>query len=149
MGARIALAASAVGASGFSTLLIAWASRSYVNVIRRKGEKGMELESADFLLRKITTTVWDTGILRASGRPFASWELPDEVYPPEGKTVQEGQCEVLAKTEDWKGRLRGQWIVQWKKNPAGMLVGKCTRQGSIVRHFNVAVELVDATAPSG
>ncbi|KZT60784.1 hypothetical protein CALCODRAFT_480446 [Calocera cornea HHB12733] len=148
-GARIALAASAVGASGFSTLLIAWASRSYVNIIRREGEKGMRLESADWLLRRITTTVWDTSVIRASGRPFASWELPDELYPEEGKTVHEGETAVLAKTEDWKGRLQGQWIVEYKKDAAGKLVGKCRGQGRIIRHFNVSDELVDSTAGSG
>jgi len=108
----------------------------------------MELESADWLLRKITTTVWDTGVIRASGRPFASWELPDEVYPLDGRKVQEGEQEVLAKTEDWKGRLQGQWIAEYRTDKTGKVVGKCRGQGRIIRHFNVADDMVDASAAS-
>ncbi|KAI0315170.1 hypothetical protein OF83DRAFT_1018551, partial [Amylostereum chailletii] len=160
LGARTALAATALLTSGVSTALVAWCGRPYVATLRRipslpslgkDGEvvashndntpAGIEMTTLTLALREITTRVYDPVFLTDTSRPFARWQLADVVQLPreEISNAQPGSRETVAETLDKNGNVLGRWIVKWGENGEG----RCTADGFVVKHFNVHEEMLD------
>lgn len=126
MSARVALAATALGTSSISTALVGWCGAPYVSTLRRLPDGGIEMETMTLHLRSRYTCVYDpTLFLRETRRPFAKWELVDNV---EGKMGESKMEETVAETKDKHGRVLGRWVVQWRDGK-----GRCRGVGNIIR----------------
>ncbi|KAK7057594.1 hypothetical protein R3P38DRAFT_3304062 [Favolaschia claudopus] len=147
--ARAFLVGTAVGTSSASTLVIAWASRSYVTAMRVKtsptdGEvQSTELTTLTMFLRPRITRVYDPLFLVPVDPPssFAKLELPELVLlPPHLRDTlpAPGTEETVAETTDAQNRVLGRWIVRWGENGEG----SCYAQGTVIRQFNVHMELL-------
>ncbi|KAJ7089743.1 hypothetical protein B0H15DRAFT_884964 [Mycena belliarum] len=145
MSARALLAATAVGTSGISTALIAWAGRSYVTALRitkapsNDGVEQLELTTLTLRLRPRITRVFDPAFMVPTKRPFAKWELAQLVLlPPHLRNKAPGEEETVAETTDERGHVLGRWVVKWGEGGEG----SCYEVGTVVRHFNVHDELL-------
>ncbi|KIJ65963.1 hypothetical protein HYDPIDRAFT_27174 [Hydnomerulius pinastri MD-312] len=150
--ARIFLAAMAITTSSISTALVGWSGAPYVVDLRRLtpaengGIEGIEMTTLTLTLKKLTTRVYDSDFLVETRRPFAKWELAQEVQLPSpsedavtaSKAGSPGEKETVAETLDHKGEIVGRWIVQWGEGG----VGSCQATGRVLRHFNVHEELL-------
>ncbi|KAJ4483545.1 hypothetical protein J3R30DRAFT_3449280 [Lentinula aciculospora] len=157
--ARSCLAGLAVGTSGVSTGLIAWVGRPYVTTLRRLdpedgGAMGLEFITANWRLQTRITRVYDTSFLTTTDRPFAKWQLADELSLPSSPTSTKAAPhseETIAETFDANGNVLGSWVVTWEssqsesveEDSAGNVVGKCRAVGHIVKHFQVHEELFE------
>ncbi|KAJ7772082.1 hypothetical protein DFH07DRAFT_803662 [Mycena maculata] len=142
---RTFLAATAVGTSGISTALIAWAGRSYVTALRvtkspaNNEVEQLELTTLTLKLRPRITRVFDPAFVVPTSRPFAKWELAQLVLlPPDLRNPTPGQEETVAETTDAQGQVLGRWIVKWGEGGEGT----CHEVGTVVRYFNVHEELL-------
>ncbi|KAF5393466.1 hypothetical protein D9757_000473 [Collybiopsis confluens] len=166
--ARSVLAFLAVGTSSISTALVAWVAKPYVTTLRRLdpisngGGSGLELVTATWTLRKRITRVYDSSFLTTTTRPFAKWQLANEMTLPslvlDEATIRPSE-ETVAETFDGNGNLVGSWVVTWDAEDttvgsestggegkgAGGLKGRCRAVGSVVRHFQVHPELFETT----
>jgi len=100
--------------------------------------QGIQMETFSLTLRPRYTTVYDSAFLTEARRPFAKWELADNVTLPEAAQPGAGE-ETVAETADAKGTVVGRWIVTWD---ADGLSGRCRAEGRIQRYFNVHEELL-------
>ncbi|KAJ3823500.1 hypothetical protein F5880DRAFT_1482095 [Lentinula raphanica] len=152
--ARTCLAGLAVGTSGVSTGLIAWVGRPYVTTLRRLEPEdgapmGLELITANWRLQTRITRVYDTSFLATTERPFAKWQLADELELPSSSsssetshsTITPNSEETVAETFDAKGNVLGSWVVIWEYPQdvtnegvrAGNIIGKCRGIGRIIK----------------
>ncbi|KIK95770.1 hypothetical protein PAXRUDRAFT_826688 [Paxillus rubicundulus Ve08.2h10] len=152
MSARIFLAATAISTSGISTALVSWCGAPYVTHLRRLtpaengGIEGIEMTTLTLSLKKQTTRVYDSDFLVETRRPFAKWELAQEIQlpPPSedadtaAKSGAPGEEETVAETLNEKGEIIGRWVVKWGEGGAGT----CQATGKVLRHFNVHEELL-------
>lgn len=140
LSARVGLAGVVMGTGGISTALVGWCGSPYVSALRKVGDgdlEAVEMETTTLLLKRRFTTVYDwKWFLRESGRPFAKWELANDVEGSK-KAKEEVREETVAETRDDEGRVLGRWIVTWKDGR-----GVCRGEGKIVRYFNVHEELL-------
>ncbi|KIK67561.1 hypothetical protein GYMLUDRAFT_37716, partial [Collybiopsis luxurians FD-317 M1] len=163
--ARSCLAFLAVGTSGISTALVAWVSRPYVTTLRRLdpisngGSHGLELVTSTWRLQSRITRVYDPSFLTTTTRPFAKWQLADEITLPSSSAAETSARpqETAAETFDSNGNLVGSWVVTWEpesatgsrgegeKEGAGGVKGKCRAVGSVVRYFQVHPELFETS----
>ncbi|KAH7875456.1 uncharacterized protein C8R40DRAFT_1104240 [Lentinula edodes] len=157
--ARTCLAGLAVGTSGVSTGLIAWVGRPYVTTLRRidsndGGAMGLEFTTANWRLQTRITRVYDTSFLTNTDRPFAKWQLDDELVLPSSTTpsstpyARPNSEETVAETFDRYGNVLGSWVVTWgsQKSESGKeenIVGKCRAVGHVIKHFQVHEELFE------
>ncbi|KAE9400636.1 hypothetical protein BT96DRAFT_764337, partial [Gymnopus androsaceus JB14] len=138
--ARTCLAFMAVSTSGLSTAMIAWVTRPYVTTLRRidpannGGSKGIELVTAGWRLQPRITRIYDTGFLTDTKRPFATWQLADELVLPsdDAKAVPASREETIAETFDGDGNLIGSWVVTWDAE-GNNTVGNCRAVGKVVK----------------
>ena len=132
LGARIALATTAITTSGISTALVAWCGSPYVATLRRLGGDvdGLELTTFSLTLKPLVTRVYDTTFLVETKRPFAKWELAEAVVAP--KAGLPGQEETVAETLSADGSVIGRWVVTWSENGRGT----CRKMGTVVRCAN-------------
>lgn len=142
--ARLILAATALGTSSISTVLVGWAGAPYVVTLRRLlpaengGIDGIEMTTLTLTLSKLTTRVYDTDFLVDTRRPFAKWELPKEVQLPSpsedatmaAKAGPPGEVETVAETLDSKNEVIGRWVVKWGEGGTG----SCSAVGKVVRY---------------
>ncbi|KIJ15590.1 hypothetical protein PAXINDRAFT_133680 [Paxillus involutus ATCC 200175] len=152
MSARIFLAATAISTSGISTALVSWCGAPYVSHLRRLipaengGIEGIEMTTLTLTLKKQITRVYDSDFLVETRRPFAKWELAQEIQlpPPSedaltaAKSGAPGEEETVAETLNEKGEIIGRWIVKWGEAGAGT----CQATGRVLRYFNVHEELL-------
>ncbi|KAF8305927.1 hypothetical protein DL93DRAFT_2089146 [Clavulina sp. PMI_390] len=169
--ARAAMAATAMLTSGASTALVGWCGAPYVSSMRRLNpsstsstsnatpyhDEAIEMTSKNLFLRDLRTQVYDPVVLGPTNRLFATWELQSHIVVPAPSTSSNastgaslraaGNKEVMARTIDEKGVVRGEWSVQWECDPNddGMLVGTATQSGKVLRHFNVHEELLTSS----
>jgi len=145
--ARAFLATTAIGTSGVSTGLIAWAGRSYVTALRctksptNDAIQQLEMTTLTLRLQPRITRVYDPLFVVPTERPFAKWELAQLVLlPPHLRATPPapGQEETVAETTDAQGRVLGRWIVRWAENGEGA----CHEEGTVMRYFNVHEELL-------
>ncbi|KAF9228516.1 hypothetical protein BS17DRAFT_725703 [Gyrodon lividus] len=150
--ARIFLASTALSTSGISTALVSWCGAPYVADLRRLtpaengGIEGIEMTTLTLTLRKLITRVYDSDFLVETRRPFAKWELAQEIQlpPPSedavtaGKGGAPGEEETVAETLNERGEIIGRWIVKWGEGGAGT----CQANGKVLRYFNVHEELL-------
>jgi TMEM70/TMEM186/TMEM223 protein family len=131
--AKVALAATALGTSGISTGLVGWCGAPYVRRLRRLPDGGgIEMETTTLFLKRRCTLVYEPRLfLRASGRPFARWELAEKV----AREGEEGE-ETVAETRDGAGRVLGRWVVRW-----GDGAGECREVGRMVRWVETSSSL--------
>ncbi|KAJ3785126.1 hypothetical protein GGU10DRAFT_355730 [Lentinula aff. detonsa] len=161
--ARSCLAGLAVGTSGVSTGLIAWVGRPYVTTLRRLepengGAMGLEFTTANWRLQTRITRVYDTSFLTTTDRPFAKWQLANELELPSLSSSSKATPaatqnleETVAETFDADGNVLGSWVVTWVSPQskseegvkAGNVLGKCRSVGHIVKHFQVHEELFE------
>jgi hypothetical protein len=145
LGARIALATTALATSGVSTALITWCAGPYVTTLRRinplESTQGLEMTTLTLFLRERVTRVYDSEFLVDTPRFFTRWQLAADVPLPIERAGQDGvlpgQKETVAETLDGKGAVVGRWIVTW-----GEQGGKCREVGKVIRYFNVHDELL-------
>jgi len=140
--ARVALASTALLTSGVSTALVGWCGSPYVASMRTVGEgtagaQGIQMKTFSLTLRPRYTTVYDTAFLTEAKRPFAKWELAENVTLPEA--AQGAGEETVAETADAKGTVVGRWIVTWD---ASGLSGRCRAEGRVQKYFNVHEDLL-------
>jgi len=134
LGARAALAATAITTSGLSTALISWCGNPYVVALRSFKSpddpdiEGLEMTTLSILLRERVTRVYDSQFLVPTKRPFATWELAATTQFPV-KGVTPGKEETIAETVDASGAILGRWIVKWGDDDRGT----CRRVGKVVR----------------
>ncbi|RPD57726.1 hypothetical protein L226DRAFT_573569 [Lentinus tigrinus ALCF2SS1-7] len=151
--ARFALAGIAMGTSGISTSIVAWAGRPYVSTLRWLQPEGAQAAGSGNAIEMTThtlawhervTTVYDTAFLVPTSRPFATWELAEGFKLPEAEVESaraEGLIpreETIAETRNKAGELLGRWVVSWDENGEGT----CRQIGKVVRYFNVHKELL-------
>jgi hypothetical protein len=143
MSARIFLAATAISTSGISTALVSWCGAPYVSHLRRLipaengGIEGIEMTTLTLTLKKQITRVYDSDFLVETRRPFAKWELAQEIQlpPPSedaltaAKSGAPGEEETVAETLNEKGEIIGRWIVKWGEAGAGT----CQATGRVLR----------------
>ena len=142
--ARFALAGIAIGTSGISTSIVAWAGRPYVATLRWLKPEGsqaagsgnaVEMTTHTLAWHKRVTTVYDTAFLVPTNRPFATWELAEGFKLPEAEVESaraEGLIpreETIAETRNKAGELLGRWVVSWDENG----VGTCRQIGKVPR----------------
>ncbi|KAJ7918801.1 hypothetical protein B0H13DRAFT_2231163 [Mycena leptocephala] len=136
--ARAFLASTAIGTSGVSTGLIAWAGRSYVTALRctksptNDAIQQLEMTTLTLRLQPRITRVYDPLFVVPTERPFAKWELAQLVLlPPHLRATPPapGQEETVAETTDAQGRVLGRWIVRWAENGEGA----CHEEGTVMR----------------
>ncbi|KAJ7460702.1 hypothetical protein FB451DRAFT_1341429 [Mycena latifolia] len=134
--ARALLAGTAVGTSGVSTALIAWAGSSYVTALRvtkapaNDTVEQLELTTLTLRLQPRITRVFDPAFVVPTKRPFAKWELAQLVLlPPNLRNTTPGQEETVAETVDAQGHVLGRWVVEWGEGGEG----NCHEVGSVVR----------------
>ena len=132
LGARVALATTAITTSGISTALVAWCGSPYVATLRRLGGDvdGLELVTFSLTLKPLVTRVYDTTFLVETRRPFAKWELAEAIVAP--KAGLPGQEETVAETLTTDGSVIGRWVVTWSENGRGT----CRKVGTVVRCAN-------------
>jgi len=149
--ARVALAATAMLTSGVSTGLVAWCGKPYVVSIRTvqadsdvnssesKPEDGasievIQLETLTLTLRPRFTTIYDTAFLTEAKRPFARWELAQNVSLPRSSAHAQGagqaREETVAETTDATGTVLGRWVVTWSDDGES---GTCREMGTVQR----------------
>lgn len=150
--ARITLASTAMLTSGVSTALVGWCGHPYVATIRTRAppptsdhgaepEKAAEqvediqLETLTLTLRPRFTTIYDTTFLIETKRPFAKWEIAENIVLQKSS---EGVAaaglpdeETIAETMDAQGRVVGRWIVSWSEDG---LKGSCRGEGKVQRY---------------
>ena len=148
--ARTGFVIFAVGSSSLSTALVGWLSKPYVLSMSRLGsphpEGAVELLTKNVLLQDRRTKVYDPMFLGPTKRPFAKWELLDQVVLDQrsGGTTprRSGQVEVAAETFDAQGKVKGKWAYRWERQPGtesdDVLVGRATSQGKIVRFVSLS-----------
>ena len=141
--ARIVLATTALTTSGVSTALVGWSGSPYVVDLRRLtpaengGIEGIEMTTLNLMLRRLTTRVYDADFLVETRRPFAKWELAEEIQLPSSsedpvmaaKAGAPGQVETVAETLNAKNEVVGRWVVKWGEGGAG----SCKAVGKVVR----------------
>lgn len=141
--ARIGLAGIALTTSGVSTMLVGWCGKPYVTTLRHlrpsenDGIEGLEMTTLSLTLRKRITRVYDVDFLVETTRPFAKWELAQNVsfFPVKDSTEsikqagESGQEEMIAETIADNGEVLGRWIVKWEENG----VGRCRQVGNVIR----------------
>ena len=141
--ARIALATTALTTSGVSTALVGWAGSPYVVDLRRLtpaengGIEGIEMATLTLTLRRLTTRVYDADFLLETRRPFAKWELAEEIQLASSseepvtaaKAGAPGEVETVAETLNAKNEVIGRWVVKWGERGAG----SCKAVGKVVR----------------
>lgn len=201
LSARGAMAATALAMSGASTGLIAWCGAPYVSSMRRltppptpfadarKDETSddpsalistaahldtIEMTTKTLFLKKLHTQVYDPAILGPTNRLFATWELQSQIRAPASASRNTTRTEeVIARTLDAEGKIRGEWRVRWTQDPSNKqyLRGHASAAGTILRyairtkspyfvrvltnggvhdcrHFNVHEELLAGQAPA-
>lgn len=93
----------------------------------------MQLTTLSLGLHERHTRVYDTSFLVDTKRPFAKWELAEQltVAPAPGLPLPtSGTEETIAETFDGRsGAVVGRWIVQWKENG----IGECRESGKVIR----------------
>lgn len=92
-------------------------------------------------LNNLYTQIYDPSILGPTNRLFATWELQSLLRVPvatkakarDGGTEEE---EVLARTFDAKGNVRGEWRVRWTLDPSDseQLIGQTSQTGKVLRY---------------
>jgi len=141
--ARIVLATTALTTSGVSTALVGWSGYPYVVDLRRLtpaengGIEGIEMTTLTLMLRRLTTRIYDADFLVETRRPFAKWELAEEIQLPSSseepvmaaKAGAPGQVETVAETLNAKNEVVGRWVVKWGEGGAG----SCKAVGKVVR----------------
>jgi len=161
--ARTGLVAFALATSGLSTALVGWLGSPYVIAMRRLDGKtlnsskeappgSIEIFTRNVVLQDRFTRVYDPIFLGSTKRAFAKWQLldqvvvdtkSDEVDIPERRP---GGTEVAAETVDRKGNVKGKWVLRWEKQDGAasdtILVGRASKEGSVVKYFNVHEELL-------
>lgn len=176
MPARIGLCATALVTSGTSTALIAWIGATYVGTMAlrprsaSKGETGagkggivggtteetqpiLEMTTVDWRLRGLHTVVYAPSFLRATSRPFATWELSSSPVPLKlsaSHVPADLPPTLVAETIDVKkGVVVGRWWARWRSDARTRLEdgtwaveGVCEAEGKPVRYFNVHEELL-------
>ncbi|GJJ08606.1 hypothetical protein Clacol_002825 [Clathrus columnatus] len=135
LNAKIILASTVLGTSGISTALVGWCGKPYVSRLWQSEDGAtLEMETITLHLKRRFTTVYDwKTFLRESERPFAKWELVNEVEKKNVGDVQLPEEETVAETRDEKGRVIGRWIVQWKDGHIHNRKGICFGEGRITR----------------
>lgn len=130
MNARLVLCGALVGTSGLSTGVLSWCTAPYVVTLQQKDNGDvLVLETNNLLLQKRFTTVYDWRLfLKGTSRPFAKWELAEEVEIRVDEEMKGGE-ETVAETKDGEGRVVGRWIVNWGRNGKGT----CRGEGALVR----------------
>lgn len=79
--------------------------------------------------------MYDQDFLLGTQRPFATWELAQEVLLPPAEATNSahnpvpGQEETVAETRDKNGNIIGSWVVKWAENGEG----SCRPVGNVVR----------------
>lgn len=146
--AKVVLASTAVVTSTVSTALVAWCGKPYVSTIRLltdsskkvdqgSTQEGFQIETFDLALRSRFTNVYDPAFITETRRPFAKWELAEQVSlgkPGDNEALSE---EVVAETLDRSGKVLGQWIVSWdEKGTQGTCRAKGKIQRSVVQSMN-------------
>lgn len=146
--ARCALAATAMGTSGVSTGLVGWCGQPYVATIRTlPGAKvdgaadpapaeGIQLETFTLTLRLRYTNVYDFAFLTETRRPFAKWELAENVQLQRTAQDDVPPEETVAETIDARGTVIGRWIVSWNENRTE---GTCRAEGKVQRYCTLAI----------
>ncbi|KAJ7072780.1 hypothetical protein C8F01DRAFT_971966 [Mycena amicta] len=136
--ARAFLATTALGTSGVSTGLIAWAGKTYVTKLRvtknPETDRVQEIEATTLTMRlkPRITRIYDPTFVVRSTRPFAKWELADLVLlPPDmrSSSTLPGQEETVAETRDSNGNVLGRWVVRWGEGGEG----NCHEEGNVMR----------------
>ncbi|SPO35366.1 uncharacterized protein PSFLO_00837 [Pseudozyma flocculosa] len=168
MAGRIGLCLTALSTSGVSTALIAWIGQPYAGRMQLlAGDKGasprIRIETVSWTLRPQVTTVFEPGFLRATSRPFATWEITNSPPPLalEGSDADAGSeaaaaaaaaavTKVVSETVDVKtGKVVGRWVVKYdastrtKAGDGWKMEGRCEVEGKPSRYFNVHEELLD------
>ncbi|KAK0454538.1 hypothetical protein EV421DRAFT_1896456 [Armillaria borealis] len=145
--ARLSLATIAVTTSAASTAIVGWVTHPYVTTLRRLeppnpgGVPEIEMTTYSLALKPRITRVYDPDFIIDTSRPFAKWELAKSVALPVERrpTIPvTGSEETVAETMDSNGEVIGSWVVRWAENGEGT----CRSIGSVVRHFNVHLELL-------
>ncbi|KAK0459111.1 uncharacterized protein EV420DRAFT_1538346, partial [Desarmillaria tabescens] len=124
--ARLSLATIAVTTSAAST------------AIRRMGHPPggvpeIEMTTYSLTLKPRITRVYDPDFIIDTSRPFAKWELAKSVALP-----VERRPTIPPKLWIRNGEVIGSWVVRWARNGEGT----CRPIGSVVRYFNVHLELL-------
>ncbi|KAL4079162.1 hypothetical protein J3A83DRAFT_4207575 [Scleroderma citrinum] len=141
--ARIILATTALTTSGVSTALVGWSGSPYVVDLRRLtqaengGIEGIEMTTLTLTLRRLTTRIYDADFLVETKRPFAKWELAEEIQlPPSSeepmmaaKAGAPGEVETVAETLNARNEVIGRWVVKWGEGGTG----SCKAVGKVVR----------------
>ena len=142
--ARCALAATAMGTSGVSTGLVGWCGQPYVATIRVLPELtkdgtveptstgGIQLETLTLTLRPRYTNVYDSTFLTETKRPFAKWELAENVQIKRSAQDEVPSEETVAETIDARGIVLGRWIVHWNEDRTE---GACRAEGKVQRYM--------------
>lgn len=161
MATRLGLIALAMSTSGVSTAMVAWIAKPYVAqmLLVAPGSGGvtasptLEMRTTSWRLRPLQTTIFEPSLIRATSRPFATWELPAALPPPPAHIEQELErtgasvTKLLAETRDMKtGKTVGRYWATWDKDEAASAKGQegkqCAQEGNVVRHFNVQEDLL-------
>ena len=104
---------------------------------RVEGGTALEMETKTLLLKPRLTTVWDAQrFLKETNRPFAKWELANQVSLNKGEAAPVQLEETVAETKDDKGEVVGRWIVNWKQEDGGW-IGDCSPRGKVIRLVRV------------
>lgn len=135
----------------------------------------VEMATKTLFLRDMYTQVYDPAILGPTNRLFATWELQPYIRAPadanNASRTRSGAEEVIARTLDSEGKIRGEWRVSWTQDTADKkyLVGHASATGEmlryvmrtripcfiwpltsvqLIRHFNVHEELLASQTPT-
>ncbi|KAN0061024.1 hypothetical protein ACQY0O_006758 [Thecaphora frezii] len=158
MAGRVGLCLTALSTSGVSTALIAWIGQPYAGRMHllAKGEKEagpkIRIETVSWKLKSMVTTVYEPSFLRATSRPFATWELTN-APPPLAVSSNETNVavtKVVSETVEAKtGKVVGRWIAKYdattmtKTEDGWKMEGRCEVEGKPIRYLNVHEELLD------
>lgn len=112
-----------------STALVGWTGQPYVTALRRTPDgTGIEMQTVSIKLTPRITTVYDRAFLAPTRRPFASWQLAQNVRMAANAPAP-GTEETVAETRDEKGTVRGRWVVTWGEGGEGT----CRESGKMLR----------------
>lgn len=128
--------------SGISTALVGWSGSPYVvgieavKTLNKGADKdafdAIRIETRNILLKPRYTTVYDPSFLGDTRRPFATWELLEQVdvTPTKNSDAPRNGEETVAETSDERGKVLGRWIVSWDATGS---IGKCRAVGTVQR----------------
>ncbi|KAG9008105.1 hypothetical protein FRB90_009072 [Tulasnella sp. 427] len=161
--ARTGLVVFAITTSSFSTSLVGWLARPYAISMRRLtptpasaasdttqfvAPGAVEIMTKNVFLQERRTKVYDPIFLGPTKRRFAKWELLESLIVDTSRDTspnphrKAGQTEVAAETFDRSGKLKGRWLIRWRKQEGAesdnVLVGTAFKQGAIERNDSSA-----------